>query len=450
MEQQMSKDYQGTDELTINLKNIFLALWNRKFLIAKIFTITLVFFIAMTFISEKKWTVSADLYINKANNTNYLEINPYALEDVAGGGLGSMLGGTDPLANEIELIQSPLVIDKVIKENNLRFKKLFGIIPTKKAGQYLTTEKFIKAGPQFETKKGTKVLNISYTSKNKDLAYNVVNSIITNYIQLYKEVNSKKSKSDKAILESEYKKAKAELDKKVNTASGLPSTSLAGSGNLAALSAFSRSAQNAIANIKGQYVAGEKSRIAVSESAAKVSQLAQKLEWANLVDEMSDSSKVLVIKEPYPLRDWEYSSPKLLINILLGIVFGVIFSIIGVIYKEVTDKKLSYSMLGNDVIYDLEKEFNKLSAKLISNSENKTAFVKFEEFPVLLQEKFKNFTNVVSVKADISNDFKTTLKDIESIVLFATINKTDSEHYKIIKSMLEDMNKNIVYEVILN
>jgi len=446
MEEQIYRSNQG--EITINLKNIFLALWNRKVFITKIFTIVLALFIAMTFISEKKWTVSADLYINKTNGTNFMEVNPYAIDEI--GGLSSVLGNNDPLANELELIQSPKVIDKVIKENNLKYKKIFDIIPTSKTGEFWTTAKFLKKKVTFESKKGTNIMEVSYTSKDKDEAYNIVNSIIKNYIALHQEINSGKAKSDKTIIESEYKKAKAELDKKVNSASGLPSTSLAGAGNLAALSAFSRSAQNAIANIKGQYVAGEKSRIAVSESAAKVSQLAQKLEWANLVDEMSDSSKVLVIKEPYPLRDWEYSSPKLLINILLGIVFGIIFSLIGVIYKEVTDKKLSYSMLGNDVIYDLEKEFNKLSAKLISNSENKTAFVKFEEFPVLLQEKFKNFTNVVSVKADISNDFKTALKTIDSIVIFATINKTDSEHYKIIKSMLEDMNKNIVYEVILN
>ena len=448
MEEQLIDFQQENDEITINLKNIFLALWSRRFFIIKIFSIVLAFFIALTFVSAKKWKVDADLYINKTNNSNFMEVNPYALEDV--GKIGSVLGGTDPLADELELIQSPLVIDKVIKENNLRFRKMYGIIPTKKTGQYLTTGAFLKKGPEFESKKGTHVLSISYTSKKKDLAYNVVNSIIKNYIILHKEVNSRKSKSDKSIIESEYKKAKAELDKNVNTAGGLPTTSLAGTGNLAAMSAFSRTAQNAIGNIKGQYVAGEKSRIAVSESTAKVSQLAQKLEWANLVDVLSDSSKVIVIKKPHPLRDWEYASPKLFINILLGIVFGIIFSIIGVIYKEVTDKKLSYSMLGNDVIYDLDKEFNKLSAKLISNSENRTAFVKFEDFSGSLQEKFKNFANVVSVKADISNDFKTALKNIKSIVLFATINKTDSVSYKIIKSMLEDMNKNIVYEVILN
>lgn len=449
MEQQMFNDYQETDELTINLKKIFLAVWNRKFLIAKIFTLTLAFFIAMTFVLPKKWTVSADLYINKANNTNYLEINPYAIEDVGGGGMSAVLGNSDPLANEMELIQSPLVIDKVIKENDLRFKKLYGIIPTKKTGQYLTTEKFLKKDVEFETKKGTRVLAISYTNKNKDLAYNVVNSIIKNYITLHKEVNSRKSKSDKAIIESEYNKAKTELNEQVNSANGLPPTSLAGAGNLTAMSAFSRSAQNAIANIKGQYVAGEKSRIAVSESAAKVSQLAQKLEWANLVDEMSDSSKVLVIKEPYPLRDWEYASPKLLINILLGIVFGIIFSIIGVVHKEITDKKLSYSMLGNDVIYKLDEDFDSLSEEIISNSDKKTGFILFEELPNSILEKIKDFKNISYINADITDSFKELTKNVDNIVIFTKIGKTESKKYKLIKKMILNLNKNILYEVLV-
>ena len=69
MEEQIYRSNQG--EITINLKNIFLALWNRKVFITKIFTIVLALFIAMTFISEKKWTVSADLYINKTNGTNF-------------------------------------------------------------------------------------------------------------------------------------------------------------------------------------------------------------------------------------------------------------------------------------------------------------------------------------------------------------------------------------------
>lgn len=435
------------NEITINLKNVFLSLLNRKFLIVKIFTIVLIFFITITFILEKKWTVNADLYINKANSTNYLEINPYAIDEM--GGMASLLAGADPLADELELIQSPLVLDKVIKENDLRFKKLYGIIPTKKTGQYLTTEKFLKKGINFETKKGTRILSISYTNKDKDKAYNVVNSVITNYIELYKEINSKKSKSDKAIIESEYKKAKSELNKQMNSVGGLPTTSLTGTGTLAAMSAFSRSAQNAIANIKGQYVAGEKSRIAVSESAAKVSQLAQKLEWANLVDEMSDSSKVLVIKEPYPLRDWEYSSPKLLINILLGIVFGILFSIIGVIYKEITDKKLSYSMLGNDVIYDVNKELKKLKSILFVNKQEKIGIITFEKIPSEISTRLQDFRNISIKQADLSEKFSEDMLDSEKFILFEKINSTDTEDYKLVKQMIEDMNKEIICEVLL-
>ena len=107
------------NEITINLKSIFLAFWNRKKLLVTVFTIVLLYFIASTFWTTKKWTVDADLYINKANSSNVLEINPYAIEESAG--LASMLSSQNPLANELELMQSPLVIDKVIQENNLRF-----------------------------------------------------------------------------------------------------------------------------------------------------------------------------------------------------------------------------------------------------------------------------------------------------------------------------------------
>jgi len=450
MEEQLKYDISGgiAEELTINLKNIFLALRSRKFFIIKIFVLTLIFFISLTYILPKKWTVSADLYISKSNNTNYFEVNPYAIEEV--GGLNSVLGGkSDPLANEIEFIQSPRVLDNVIRENNLRFKKLFDIIPTVKTGQYLTTEKFLRKPVKFETKKDTKIMAISYTSKNKNEAYNVVNSIIKNYMKLYNEINAKKSKSDKAIIQSEYNKAKADLDKKLRSASGLPSTSLSGAGNLTAMSMFSRSAQNAVSNIKGQYVAGEKSRVEITEDAARVSQLAQKLEWANLVDEMSDVSKVLVIKEPRKLRSWEHSSPKLFINIILGIIFGIIFSIIGVIYKEITDKKLSYSMLGNDVIYDLDKEYNKLCAELLANSDKKTSFVYFDDLSDSVKSKLKGLSNS-QIKADISPEFKTALKPVDNVVLIGSINKTSSENYKLVKHIIESLDKKVIYEVLVN
>ena len=433
-------------EITINLKNIFLAFWSRKGLMIKVFTAVLLYFIASTYWTTKKWTVDADLYINKANSTNYLEINPYAIEEA--NGLASVLSNQNPLADELELMQSPLVIDKVIQENNLRFNKLFGFIPTKKTGEYLTTKAFL-GGCEFENKKGTHVVNISYTSKKKDVAYNVVTSIITNYIELHKELNSEKSKSDKTIIENEYKKAKADLTKKVSSASGLPTASLGGTGNLAAMSAFSNSAQSAMSNLKGQYLASEKSRVEITEEANKVTQLASKLEWARLVEEMSDSSKVLVIKEPKPLKDWENSSPKLFMNIILGIVFGVIFAFWAFVIAEILDKKLTYLRLDDNVIYDLDKDFDSLSEEVISHSDKKTAFVFFEEISTSVYEKFIDFQNVVPVKADISNSFKESIKEVDNVVTFAGIGKTPNKKYKLVKKIISNLNKKILYEVLI-
>lgn len=438
------------EELTIDLKKIVFALWSRKKLIASVFTCVLIFFIVLTFISAKKYKVDADLYINKSNNSNMAELNPYVISELgAGGGMAALMSGGGTLANDIELMQSTLVIDKVIQENDLRFKKLFGIIPTKKTGQYLTTEKFLKKGISFENKKGTNVVTIEYKNKDKDLAYNVVNSIIVHYLELNKEINSTKSKSDKKIIESEYKKAKADLNRKMNSVSGLPDNAMAGSGNLAAMSAFSKSAQKAMSTLQGQYVAGEKAKISVTEDASKVAALSSKLEWAKLVDEMSDSSKVIILKEPRKLKDYEQTSPKLFTNILLGIVFGVIASLIAVLFRENTDKKLTYSMLGENIIYNAEKDLTDLKMTLLAKQDKQISLVLFEKLPSEIISELEKFKNLQFVNPDISNEFVTEINKTSDVILFGTINHTDSKLYKQIKKMLDEMNKNILNEVLV-
>lgn len=434
------------DDIIINYRKIFYILWYWRKLIMIVFLSTLVFFILTTFVLPKKWEVKADLYINKANNSNMVEINPYAIEEF--GTATTMLTNNSIIINELELIKSPLVIDQVIKENNLRFKKLFGIIPTSKTGEYLTTEKFLKKGVSFENKKGTNIIEITYKNKDKDLAYNVTNSIITNYITLHKEINSEKAKFDKELIEKEYNQAKANLNKKMQTVNGLPSTALAGAGNLSAMSAYSTSAQNAIANLKGQYVAGEKSQIEIKENAETVSQLASKLEWARLVDEMSDSSKVLVLKEPQKLRNFEYSSPKLLVNIMLGIVFGIFTSLAAVIFKEITDKRLAYSMLGDEIIYDIKKDFVNLKTILLAEKKENIAFVMFDNIANPAITELQKFNNINFIKADISDEFENAVSVADKVVLSAKIGQTDAKLYKLIKQLLERMNKNILVEVL--
>ena len=439
------------EELTIDLKKIFCTLWYRKNLIVKVFTSVLLFFIILSFVLPKKYTVDSDLYINKANNSNMMEINPFALEEIgAGGGVAALMsGGGGALANELELIQSPLVIDKVIKENNLVYKKRWGIIPNKKEGEYISTAAFLKKNISFENKKGTNVISIEYKAKDPELAYNIVNSIINNYIELHKQLNSQKSKSDKNILESEYTKAKAALSKKVDAVQGLPENAMTTTGNLTAMSAFSKSARQAMSTIKGQVIAGERSRIELTEEASKVAELSSKLEWAKMVDKMSDSSKVLVLKEPQKLKDFEYSSPKLLINIILGIVFGFIISIIALIFAELTDRKLSFSMLSDNIIYDLKRDFTDLKLQLLANQDKNISIVTFENLSEDILSSLKEFKNITLIKADITNEFVQYVNKSEKVILFSKIGQTNSKLYKQIRTILSNLEKDILKEVLL-
>ena len=442
------------EELTIDLKKIFFAIWTRKFLISKIFFIILFCFIILTFISPKKYVISADLYVNKANSSNMMDINPYAIEDfvgVGGGMAAIMSGGNVALTNELELMKSPLVIDKVIRENNLVYGKKRGIFKNPKEGEYISATAFIGKGknPSFENKKGTNVITIKYQSKNPELAYNVVNSIINNYVELHKQLNSEKSKSDKKLIETEYNKAKKALNTKLNNSSGLPEQALISPNGISAMSAFSKSAQKAMANLKGQVIQGQKSRAEITEETEKVAALSSKLEWAKMVDEMSDSSKVLVLKEPQKLRDFEYSSPKLLINILLGIIFGFIASLFAVIFAENTDKKLTYSMLGDNIIYNLEEDFSDLKLLLLANADKRMSIITFEDIPNNILSKFENIRNINFVKADISNEFVNNIAASDKVILIASVGKTNSKFYKQIKSMLGEMNKNIISEAII-
>ena len=53
------------------------------------------------------------------------------------------------------------------------------------------------------------------------------------------------------------------------------------------------------------------------------------------------------------------------------------------------------------------------------------------------------------VQGDISNDFVNGINNSSDVIIFATINKTDSNIYKQVKQMLKEMNKNVLKEVLV-
>ena len=431
------------EDLNINFMKIFHILWSRKFLLVKVFALVLAFFILLTFVMPKKYKVSADLYINKSNNSNMMEVNPYVIDEM-GGSVVSM-GADKAMNNEMELMKSALVLNKVIRDNNIKYKK------GKKKGEYLSAQAFYKKGKKLkiENTKNTNVITITYTAGKPEVAYGVVSSLITNYIELHKDLNTEKSKSDKKILEKEYEKSVISLNKQLNKSNGLPAQSLSGVGNLSAMSAFSKSAQKAIGTLKGQYLEGAKSQIAVEEESQKVSQLAQKLQWAKMVEEMSDSSKVLVLSEPILPKPFEKSSPKLLMNIILGCVFGGLISLMTLIFVETRDKKLAYSMLTDNIIFDAQNNTLRLKSEILSCEPNKVLLVSFLKMPQELLNNLQNINNTEIIYADISHEFINKLAKFNKIILFSKIGETNSDAYKEIRNIIKKQNKEIVADVLI-
>ena len=438
---------ESVEDLNINFEKIWRTIWSRRVLLIKVFCSVLAFFILLTFILPKKYKVTADLYINKANSSNMMEVNPYILDDVEGPSIS--VGADKAINNEMELMKSELVLDKVIKENNIVYKKKWGIIPNKKEGEFLTTEAFYDKGKKLKitNTKNTDVITISYKAGNPELAYGVVSSLITNYMALHKELNTEKSKSDTKLLESEYSKVKERLNQKLNQSSGMPVQAATGMSNLSAMSAFSKSAQQALGNIKAQLLAGEKSQIAVTEEAQKLTQLATKLEWAKMVEQMSDSSKVLVLKEPKLLRPFEQSSPKLLINIILGFVFGGLAALGVLVYVEFTSSKLSYSMLTNNIIFDGLNKQNLIETKCYSSA--KILFLSFEQLPSSITKLLQNIPNTDIAYYDGTRNFMNKINTADKVILISEVNQTDAESYKIVKEIVSNQKKEIICDILL-
>ena len=437
------------EDLNINFEKLWKTIWSRKILLIKVFCSILAFFVLLTFVMPKKYKVTADLYISKSNNSNMIEVNPYVLDEASGPAIS--MGTDKAINNEIELMKSELVLDKVIRDNNLVYKKKWGIIPNKKEGEYLTAEAFYGKGKKLkiENTKNTNVITIQYKAGKPELAYGVVSSLITNYIELHKELNTEKSKSDTKLLESEYKKIKENLDKSISKASGLPAQSMGGIGNLSAMSAFSRSASSAISNIRSQYIEGERSQIAVSEESQKLAQLATKLEWAKMVEYMSDSSKVLVLKEPKQLRPFENSSPKLKLNIILGIIIGGLASLLTLIYVEQKSTKLTYSMLTNNTLFDAIDKVKKVENKCYGFSPKKVLILSFVQLPMTMVNRLQNIPNVTITYYNETSDFIDKISAADKIVLISKIDVTDAESYKEVREIIKDQQKDIIYDVIL-
>lgn len=438
------------EELVLDLNKIFKILGYRKKLIATVFSVCFLFFVLLAFVLPKKYETNADIYVNKANTTNLMEFNPYVLSSISSyGGLSGMLAGngmSNQLQNELEIMQSPLVMDNVIRENNLRYKK------GAKKGEFISTKDFLKKNLSIENKKGSNIISIAYKSKNPLQSYNIVNSIISNYEKINEEINVKKAIKDKKLLAKTLQESNKTLNQKISAmknSATLPGTAMGGLGMLAALKGHNKAVGGAMSSIQNQMVEGQKSQIGIEAEAEKLKLVKTKYEWSDIVEKMSkDTTNVIILKHPEIKRGFESSEPKLLVNIMLGAILGALLSVIAVIVVENIDKSIAYSTLGEKIIYDVKKNIDDLKLILLANANSNLSLLIFEGFNTECLATLSGISNFKTIKADITPKVIDEISHSDKLVFAAKIGQTPKKIYQQFKTLCKESQKEISVEII--
>lgn len=445
------RDAFDDEELVVDFRKVFEVIKYRKTIIAKTFSIIVALSLVLTFITPKKYISEADLYINKTNNSFLSEINPFMLSSgmIGMGGLGGLMaggGGGSSFDNEIAIIQSPLVMDKVVRDMNLKIEKG----PRKGQylpGQALTDKKFLS----IKNLKGTNILQISYKSTDPEFNYKIVNSIVNNYQKVNEEINTKKAASDKRLLEEAYSKGHQSLNRKISTLSNsnvMPEYAAGSLGMLNALKGHSRVIGSVIGSLKSQSANGARAKIEIDQESQSLGQVKSKLDLTRIIEQMSKSATdVIIIKQPtLPLKS-ENFAPNPRINLILGAILGLIVSLFAIVIAENKDKSLTYSNLGNKIIYESDIDIDSLKILLLANSEKKVGIITFSGFPIDIFKNLESFGNFKVVTADITPKTADEINSFDKIVMAGKIGKTSKKLYQQIKEICIEKQKEICAEL---
>ncbi len=440
------------EDITINFKQIINILIYRKNLFFILSILIIPLFLGFYFISPKKYETNAKLYVNSSVNTNLMDINPYIIGNAGGGtssgSLSSMLSGLGgSLKNEIEIIKSPLVIDQVIKENNLKYKK------GPKTGKYINTHDFLNKNLSITSDgKGSNILSISYKAKEPEFAYNIVTSIINNYKKTKRLMNIDKTEKDIDFLNKEYQKIEKGLNSQIdilkasdaklyNAMSGAQSINIVES-------YYDKNIKNLLDKMADKSLDSKKLYLEMERNIEKLKMIQSKLDWSNLVQKMAENtSNIIVLEPPVKKENFEYSEPKLITHLILGFILAIFTSIISIIIAEVRDKKLTYSSFDENTVSN-EDELDQLIINLSVKDERATLLApkttNNESVQQLASSQNVSLTNIETMENII-----TSIKGANSVILAGEIGETPKKTYKLIKQTCKELDKNIISEVII-
>jgi uncharacterized protein involved in exopolysaccharide biosynthesis len=442
------------EELTIDFAKLWKIILYRKTWIISCFILVALITTFLTLTYPKKYTVNAKILINKSSSTNLADINPFIVSDIsASSGFSGMLGGlSSNLNNEIEILKSPLVIESVIKENDLKYAN------GPKKGEYLSTNDFLGKNIIIENLKGSNIISISYKSSKRELAYSAVNSIIKYYKDIYETINSNKASKDTSFLEKSYLDTQKTVNQKISKIKNFSEDNNTGStvsGNLSniLLRKYDRRIGDDLGSASKDAVENKKLETDLDMELEKLKMLKQKYEWSSLVENMSkNTSNMIVLKYPELPESYEYKKPNLQINIIIALIAAFSLSSIAIFILEKADKKLTYSALdeksiilnksNNIDIYDIKTNAFLKNAKhigLISLAKEGVT----QEFANLVSQSLRN----TDIKINLSKHNSPMDQHIQNIVtseyvVFLTqLNHTDKKIYLKLNDLCKKANK---------
>ncbi|MEW5819700.1 MAG: Wzz/FepE/Etk N-terminal domain-containing protein [Cyanobacteriota bacterium] len=448
--------------VSINWNKISLILWHRKYWIIACYALIIALAVYFTISQPRVYVSNSQILINKSNSTNLADINPFVVSGASLEG-GTIINlGNESLDSEIEILKSPVVLDAVIREMDLKYNS------GNKKGQFISADHFPTSSLLIKNIPRTNIIDISYVSNSPETSYNMVNSIINNYQIAYEKINYHKATKDREFLEETYKKTKENIDKKItdlrsvkdskglNPLLGMERSDL----NIELISRHDKRMQEILKNTPGFSLDSKQWRIDFEQELDKLKMLKEKYEWSRMVEKMSKNvSNVFVLKKPRKLEKHEYVPLKWLTNIVIALMLSFFLSC-GVVYSiEKTSKVISYANLNNN--YILMTPDNIDYSQLIThvNLQNITKLSIISLINTNLTEKFikgigqTEDLNILINSTTVNDSLNThinNIKNSEYLIFLIEIGKTDKKLLNNLRNICSELNKTILLEYIFH
>ncbi|EKE02199.1 MAG: hypothetical protein ACD_20C00413G0023 [uncultured bacterium] len=449
----MSNNFEN-EEITISFNKLWHIIWSRKFVIIICFITFLVLAVIKFNITPKKYISETRLLINNASSTNLSDINPFVVSDGGGSmsGVQSFFRSSSNIDAEIEIMKSPLVMDKVIKDNNLKYTS--GL----KAGRYLETRVFLNPNLRISNIRGTNIVSISYKSHDPKFSYSIVNTLINNYKGIYEDINSKKASKDKEFIQNSYLKAKKAVDEKIAQLKQFKSSSLNNSGTTSGginglLSLYDKRISKDSINLSKANLDNRKLEVELEQEIEKLKMLKSKYEWISLVENMSkNATNVVILKQPEILEKTEFSEPNLKHNIIVALLISFSVSSLLLLLLEKINPKFTYSALDDkSIVFDNRSDIDisDIKANMLLKNAKQISLISLskegntQEFANLLSQSLRSSDMRVSLSKE-NNSIDEHIQNVvssEYVVFLTQLNHTDKKVYYKLREFCKKANK---------